>query len=322
MNRIADLIPRFEGRRVVVLGDLAVDCFVETRPERLSHEAPVMVLRYRNRRYLPGCAANTVMNLHRLGAEVIPIGIVGEDEPGQALLQEFERAGIPDTGLVYSGTSVLKVRLMSGEASQVQRQVVRVDVDPDGPFEEDAMLELIARAGAAEGAEAIVVSDYNYGAASPGLLRAVQGVAPEAIVAVDSRERIGDFEEVTLLAPNSWKAADYLALSIESSEQAVHAAGILRERSGAEAVLLTLGHRGMVLADGDFEHLPARNHVEIVDPTGAGDTVIAVATLARLAGGSWKQAAELANHAAALAVARRGPGGPSAEELREAVTRG
>jgi len=322
VNRIADLVPRFEGRRVVVLGDLAVDCFVETCPERLSHEAPVMVLRYRNRRYLPGCAANTVMNLHRLGAEVIPIGIVGEDEPGQALLQEFERAGIPDTGLVYSGTSVLKVRLMSGEASQVQRQVVRVDVDPAGPFEEDAMLELIARAGAAEGAEAIVVSDYNYGAASPGLLRAVQGVAPKALVAVDSRERIGDFEEVTLLAPNSWKAADYLALPIESSEQAVHAAGILRERSGAEAVLLTMGHRGMVLADGAFEHLPARNHIEIVDPTGAGDTVIAVATLARLAGGSWKQAAALANHAAALAVARRGAGGPTAEELKEAVARG
>ena len=224
MNRIADLVSRFKGRRVVVLGDLAIDCFVETEPDRLSHEAPVMVLRYRHRRYSPGCAANTVMNLHRLGAEVIPIGIVGEDEPGRALLREFEAAGIPDTGLVYAGTSVLKVRLMSGEGSQAQRQLVRVDVDPEGPFEEDAMLELIARAGAADGAEAIVVSDYNYGAASPGLLRAVQGVAPDALVAVDSRERIGDFEEVTLLAPNAWKAADYLAMPIDSAEQGVRAA--------------------------------------------------------------------------------------------------
>ena len=102
MNRIADLVPRFKGRRVVVLGDLAVDCFVETQPDRLSHEAPVMVLRFRHRRYSPGCAANTVMNLHRLGAEVIPIGIVGEDEPGRALLRqrllaccklEFDRRG-------------------------------------------------------------------------------------------------------------------------------------------------------------------------------------------------------------------------------------
>ena len=94
------------------------------------------------------------------------------------------------------------------------------------------------------------------------------------------------------------------------------------EFNGAEAVILTLGHRGMILADGEFDHLPARNHVEIVDPTGAGDTVIAVATLARLAGASWKQAAELANHAAALKVARRGAVGPTAEELREAIVGG
>lgn len=322
MKDLADLVARFEGRRVVVLGDLAVDCAVETRPDRLSHEAPVMVLRYEGRRYSAGCAANTVMNLHRLGARVVPIGIVGEDEPGRALVQEFHRAGIPDTGLVYSGTSVVKVRLLAGAPANPRHQIVRIDIDPQGPCPEDAMLELIARAGAAEGAEAVVVSDYGYGAASPGLLRAVRDAAPDALVSVDSRARVGEFEDVHLLTPNVWKAGDYLAAPLDTDEQVTRAARLLRERTGAEAVMLTRGDRGMVLAESSVELIPAHGPAAVVDPTGAGDMVIAAATLARIAGASWRQAASLAGFAAGMAVMRRGALGVDAVELSEALLRG
>jgi len=317
-----ELVARFEGQRMVVLGDLGVDCYVETRPSRLSREAPVMVLRYKRRRYLPGCAANTVMNLRTLGAEPIPIGIVGDDEPGASLLESFRAVGIPIDGVVVAGDTLLKVRLMSGDDSRPQQQLLRVDKEPESHPEKDTLLELIARAGAAEGAAGVVVSDYGYGAASPGLLRAVRQVAAKARVSVDSRLGIGGFEGADLLTPNEWEASRFLGRPVETDEQACEAAAEMRSRASAGAVILTRGNRGMVLADGDVSLLPIAGSREIVDPSGAGDTVVAAASLARAAGASYADAARIANCAAGVSVMKSGAAGVKASELLEALARG
>lgn len=319
---LAAVVDRFPGRRVVVLGDLAADCYVETRPSRLSREAPVMVLRYERRRFSPGCAANTVMNLRALGAEVLPIGIAGDDEAGAALLAAFREAGIGDAGIVRSGRSVLKVRVMSGDFSRPQQQILRVDVEPQGPWPEAVIFELIARAGVAEAAEAVVVSDYGYGAATPGLLRAVLGAAPGARVSVDSREGIGAYPGADLLTPNEWEAAHFLHRRVETDEEAAAAAAELRERTGAGAVLLTRGNRGMILFDGHAHALPIVGSTEIVDPSGAGDTVVAAATLARVAGATHLEAAKLANYAASVTVMKSGAATLTRDELKEALARG
>jgi len=289
---------------------------------RLSREAPVMVLRYERRRYMPGCAANTVMNLHQLGAKVVPIGIVGEDEPGRALVDTFRGLGIPDAGLVYAGRSVVKVRVTSGDVSRPKQQVMRVDIEPETSWGEGVLLELIARAGAADGAEGVVVSDYGYGAASPGLLRAVLGVAPGARVSVDSRERATQFGNVDLLTPNEWEAAASLGIPVETDDQAAHAAKLLREQTHAGAVLLTRGNHGMVLHDGETHRIPIAGSAEIVDPSGAGDTVTAAATLARIAGASYLEAAHIANHAAGITVMKAAAQGASAQELLAALRGG
>ena len=304
-----------------MLGDLAVDSYVETRPLRLSREAPVLILRYQRRRYVPGCAANTVMNLRALGADVVPIGIVGDDEAGQALMEVFRVAGVPTSGLVVAGTSVVKVRLMSGDPSRPQQQLVRVDMEPEDGFSEEAMLELIARAGVAEGAEGVVVSDYDYGAASPGLLRAVQGAARTAVVSVDSRLRIGDFT-ADLLTPNEWEAAKWLGRPIRNAEEAAETAIQLREKTGSKSVLLTRGNAGMVLVDGDVHHLPISGSEDIVDVSGAGDTVVAAATLSLAAGASYLEAAQLANYAAGVTVMKSGAATVSPDELRSVIANG
>ncbi|MHC4547591.1 MAG: bifunctional heptose 7-phosphate kinase/heptose 1-phosphate adenyltransferase [Planctomycetota bacterium] len=316
---LAKIVARFKGKRIVVLGDLAVDCYVETRPARLSREAPVVVLKYERRRYLPGCAASTVMNLLALGAEVVPIGIVGDDEPGTCLCETLRAHGVPDAGLVVTGTSVLKVRLMSGDFSRPKQQVARIDVEPEGPYAKDALLELIARAGASDGADGIVVSDYGYGSASPGLLRAVRQAAPEAVVSVDSRLHVGDYGHADVLTPNEWEASEYLGTSVRTDEEAKAAAAALRERAGAGAVLLTRGNRGMVLADTDLHLLPIVGSKEIVDPSGAGDTVVAAVTMARAAGAGYLDAARIANHAAGVSVMKAGAAGVTAGELEEAI---
>jgi len=323
MVDLAEIIERFEGRRIVVLGDLGVDCYVETRPARLSREAPVMVLRYERRRYQPGCAANTVMNLRSLGADAVPIGIIGDDEAGVALMAAFRAEKIPVDGIVVTGRSVIKIRLMSGDYSRPQQQILRVDLEPDDPYEEDSMLELIARAGAAEGAEGIVVSDYGYAAASPGLVRAVRGVAPAAPVCVDTRLNLGGFDDVDLLTPNEWEAGEYLGYRVLSDADAERAAVDLRERTGAGAVLLTRGNKGMMLAEpGKLHRLPIAGSDEIVDPSGAGDTVTASAALARVCGASYLQAARIANYAAGVSVMKGGAQPVRAAELLEEVPSG
>lgn len=318
---LRDIVARFEGRRVALLGDLAVDCYVETHPSRLSREAPVMILRYQKRRYLPGCAANTVMNLRALGAEVVPIGIVGDDEPGEALRAMFREAGIPDDGLVVSGRSVLKIRLMSGDYTRPLQQVLRVDVEPDGPYHQETMLELIARAGAADGAAGIVVSDYGYRSAAPGLLRAVRGEA-DARVFVDSRGNLGGYPDADLLTPNEWEASEFLGRTVHDDEEAVAVARAVREATGAGAVLLTRGNRGMVLDDGETHMLAISGSPEIVDPSGAGDTVVATSALARIVDASYLEAATLANHAAGISVMKSGAATVTAGELVEALGNG
>ncbi|MCK6461882.1 MAG: PfkB family carbohydrate kinase, partial [Planctomycetes bacterium] len=212
---LARFLDRFPGQKVVVLGDLAVDCYVDTRPSRLSREAPVMILRYEGRRYTPGCAANTIMNLRSLGAEVTPLGVVGDDEAGASLVQAFRDAGIPDAGIVTTGRSVVKIRLMSGDTHRPKQQIVRVDMEPERAPGKDTLLELIARAAVADGAKGIVVSDYGYGAAAPGLLRAAREVAAGALVSVDSHMAIGDFEGADMLTPNEWEAAAYMGATVE-----------------------------------------------------------------------------------------------------------
>lgn len=299
-----------------MLGDLAADCFVETRPDRLSREAPVMVLRYERRRYAAGCAANTALNLRALGAVVFPFGFAGDDEAGRALLSLLRSSGIPTEGIARSRSTILKVRIVSGDFSRPKQQVLRVDVDPEGEAEKSALLERAARAA---GAEAIVVSDYGYGAASPEILHALRERAPAALVSVDSRHCSGEFSGIDLLTPNEGEAAEALGRRVESDAEAAAAAEELRRRCSAGGVLLTRGNRGMVLADGSVHLLPIAGSAEIVDPTGAGDTVVAVAALARVSGGGYLDAARLANFAAGVKVMKSGPATVSPEELLQAL---
>jgi len=319
---LASYLERFPGQRVVVLGDLAVDCYVDTRPSRLSREAPVIILRYEGRRFSPGCAANTIMNLRALGAEVVPLGVVGDDEAGRSLVESFRASGIPDTGIVTSGLSVVKIRLMSGDTHRPKQQIVRVDVEPEKAPAKDTLLELIARAAVAEGAKGIVVSDYGYGAAAPGLLRAAREVATTALVSVDSHLSIGEFDGADMLTPNEWEAAAYMGVNVETDEDAREVASGLRARAGAAAVLMTRGNRGMLLADAEGVHMvPIAGSDEIVDPSGAGDTVVSTAAMARLAGASHLEAAHMANIAASISVMKAGAQPVTLDELRAAVAR-
>src|SRR5688572_2193002 len=171
-DRLRRLIGGFANKTIVVVGDVIVDEYVFGKPARISREAPVLILRYTEREVLLGGAANAAHNVHALGARVLPIGIVGGDAAGDELVGLFRRAGIPTAGVVTEPgrVSAVKTRIMAGGYQATRQQVVRVDREPTAepqPITEDALLARLTTL--ADHADAVIVSDYGYGAVTPRL---------------------------------------------------------------------------------------------------------------------------------------------------------
>src|SRR5215210_2509200 len=167
-ERLSALVRAFEGRCVLVLGDLIADQFVSGEISRVSREAPVMILRHERTETVPGGAANCAMNLAALGARAVIVGVVGEDSAGRELLGKLEAAGVDCSGVavVPGHSTTTKMRILAGHAHSTRQQVVRLDYE-GGMLKDERLLSGIASnvRAAFEEAEAAVVSDYNYGVA-------------------------------------------------------------------------------------------------------------------------------------------------------------
>jgi len=317
-------IDRFPGRRVVVLGDLVADEFVYGDIARVSREAPVLILQHRRTVTVPGGGANAIANLHALGAHPIPVGLLGRDASGNVLAQQFREAGVPTEALLspLGWETPTKSRVLAGGVHTRRQQVVRVDRGAEhgtlSPELETALAEGLR--GALGEAEALVVADYGYGAATPEIVaRGAEGFAGPVLV--DSRTRVAAYGGVFACTPNQEEVERVLGRPLPD-ETAVLAAGPeLLEATGNRAALVTRGALGMVLfrRGEDPLAIPAHGSDEVADVTGAGDTVIATFALAVAAGAPLPDAARLANVAAGLVVMKAGTATVSPEELRRAL---
>jgi rfaE bifunctional protein kinase chain/domain len=317
-------IARFPGRRVVVLGDLVADEFVHGDIERISREAPVLILQHLRTVTVPGGGANAVANLHALGARPVPVGVLGRDASGNALAGQFRQAGIPTEALLSpeGWETPTKSRILAGGVHTRRQQVVRVDRGAThgtlSPELEGALAQRLK--AALSDAEAVVVADYGYGAATPQVV--TQGLAGfPGPVLVDSRNRIAAYRDVLACTPNQEELERALG-RVLPDEAAVLAAGTeLLAATGNRAALVTRGALGMALFQrGELPLvLPAHGSDEVADVTGAGDTVMATFALAVAAGAPLPDAARLANVAAGLVVMKAGTATVSAEELRRAL---
>jgi D-glycero-beta-D-manno-heptose-7-phosphate kinase len=327
-DRLNELLGRFSGVTVLVLADLVQDEFRYGESSRISREAPVLILNHRRTDLLPGGGANAVANLKALGARPVTVGRLGDDSSGEALLSEFSRRGIA-TSLIWSHENYhtpTKTRILAGGAHSVKQQVVRIDQGEPlalTPSEEDLLLKNL-KAGAA-GAAGLLVSDYGYGLVHPGNVMPILSLARglRLPVVVDSRSQISIFRGVAAAAPNLEEAEKATGIAVGNDSGALERAGWrLKEMIEAEAVMVTLGSRGLALFAEAPEaiHIPVYGTDEVADVTGAGDTVAAAFTLARLAGGSFLEAATLANIAAGLAVLKRGTATVSPDEMRKALS--
>jgi rfaE bifunctional protein kinase chain/domain len=326
--RLRKIVQSFPDVTITVLGDLVADEFVYGEITRVSREAPVLILRHRERKVVPGGGANAVMNLADLGVTVLPVGIVGDDEPGRLLMQAFKAKKVANSGILKlkTHTTTTKTRILAGQTHSARQQVVRVDREAE-PLDENhpALLELISSAREyARASDGFLVSDYGYGAATPRLLTFIRsnGSLDGLPITLDSRFRMLEYSGVTAATPNEPEVEAALGVSIGNDQQKLLSAGAqLIKQMKLESLVITRGSDGMVAFQKKHKpvEIPIYGSDEVADVTGAGDTVIATFTAALAAGADTESAARLANLAGGIVVMKRGTATVSAEELILAI---
>ena len=325
-ERLTRLVREFPRRRVVVVGDAVADQFLYGEISRVSREAPVLILRHERTETVPGGAANCAANLATLGAQAALVGMVGADESGRALVGELTARGVDCRALLSAPaqTTATKVRILAGHAHSTRQQVIRVDYEAAPLADDQLKAQLAAQLRAAcAAADAVIISDYNYGVACAEVLDALRAAVRErpVPVLVDSRYRLLEFAGFTSATPNEDEVEHVLGRRLNEDATLAEAAADLCARLGYDALLVTRGPHGMLLVERGRAplHIPTASTREAVDGTGAGDTVIATYTLALALGATYADAAHLANHAADLVVMKRGTATVTPAELLASV---
>jgi rfaE bifunctional protein kinase chain/domain len=325
---LAECVEKFASKTVVLLGDFVADEFQYGEISRVSREAPVLILRHRETKLVPGGGANAANNLAALGARVRVVTAVGRDSAGDALVEYFRDKRVDVSGIVrvQGWSTPTKTRFLAGWAHTVGQQVLRVDREPESPLPQavhkkvQQLLQTKLRS-----ADALAVSDYGFGVATPDLVRQARAKhRSELIITLDARYHLNAYAKagVTSATPNEAELETQHRTTIGQDVEELRRCGTetlvaMKLRS----LLVTRGRDGIALfeARGDLTHIPIHGSQQAVDVTGAGDTVLAVYTLALACGASPLEAAHIANIAGGLVVMKRGTATISRDELLEAI---
>lgn len=327
-ERLRGIVRSFSGRRVAVLADLVADEFIYGDIERVSREAPVLILAEQRVERSPGGGGNAIANLRALGARPLPVGVVGRDEGGDWLVEAFGEIGVATGGVLRAREyrTPVKSRVLAGGVHTRRQQIVRIDRGtprglPLGPAVGARLAAALERATAR--AEGLLIADYGYEAATPARAAPqLRALARRRLpVTVDSRARIEAYRGVAACTPNLEELEQSAGRTLTGRAGIARAARELRSRMRAGAVLVTLGSEGVALypAEGRAARIPAWGSDEVADVTGAGDTVVATFTLALVAGADYLDAARLANYAAGIVVQKAGTATLGADELLAAI---
>ncbi len=317
LNSPRTITETFPRKKIVVVGDLVADQFLHGTIARVSREAPVFILRHDETETLPGGAANAAVNVAALGGKAVLIGVAGKDANGAALLEKLSELNVDCDSVITAEKfqTTTKVRVLAGQHYAPRQQVIRIDYENpatiDAELQQNIEKNLVA---AAENADAIIVSDYNYGAANKQTADLAIKIAKNKNIPllVDSRFNLRDFANATTATPNQEEVEQILGENFTEADCIQ-----LREKLNFEALLITRGNKGMLLIEknGNPARFEAVGAKEPLDVTGAGDTVIAAYALGLASGLNFTDAANLANHAGGIVVMKKGTASVSAEEL-------
>jgi rfaE bifunctional protein kinase chain/domain len=316
-DRLLSLLAAARSKRIAVVGDAMLDVYLRGDVERISPEAPVPVVRVKERRYALGGAANVVQNVRGLGASCDFVAAVGDDSGASTLRGMLDAIGVESKSmLAIQRPTTMKTRIVARG-----QQVVRVDEEEDedlSGFEVVKLAKLLDKA--IDGADALVLEDYNKGVLVPDVItRAIERARQRGIpIVVDPKYRnFFQYRGATVFKPNRRELESALGAEVDLEHPDALPAALAK--LGVEHLLLTLGAQGMALISsaGEVKRIPTVAR-EVYDVVGAGDTVTAYLAAILAAGGSPVEASVIANYAAGVEVAKSGAATVSADEVIEA----
>ena len=326
-EQLVSYIKKLNEPKVLVIGDLAIDEMIYGDAERISREAPVLILRHSNTKLILGAASNAAHNVSTLNnGKVSVIGVCGDDFQATQLRETFEEANV-NCGLLVvdpSRKTTTKTRISGSITTSITQQIVRIDRQTNAllsPEIEEEVLKQIERAIPEH--DAVILSNYHIGTLTPKIIQETIRLANQynKVVVVDAQKDLEIYKNVTSMTPNLPDTQKSVGFEIETEEDLKRAGDKLLDATNAKSILITCGADGMFVtrAHGNYTKIPVFNKSEVFDVTGAGDTVTAVYTLALAAGAEPSYAAIIGNIAASIVVRQFGCATTTIDEILCAV---
>lgn len=326
-EQLVSYIKKLKEPKVLVIGDLAIDEMIYGDAERISREAPVLILRHSNTKLILGAASNAAHNVSTLNnGKVSVIGVCGDDFQATQLRETFEEANV-NCGLLVvdpSRKTTTKTRISGSITTSITQQIVRIDRQTNAllsPEIEEEVLKQIERAIPEH--DAVILSNYHIGTLTPKIIQETIRLANQynKVVVVDAQKDLEIYKNVTSMTPNLPDTQKSVGFEIETEEDLKRAGDKLLDATNAKSILITCGADGMFVtrAHGNYTKIPVFNKSEVFDVTGAGDTVTAVYTLALAAGAEPSYAAIIGNIAASIVVRQFGCATTTIDEILSAV---
>jgi len=319
-------IQQMQGKKLLVIGDMVADVYLYGRISRISREAPVLVLEEKQRRFIPGGAANVVHNAAALGGDVWAVGVLGDDKAGFGLAELLRKKSVHTEGLLHApdrGT-ITKTRIVAGGLATVSQQVVRIDSEAKQTMSaavEDKLMRKLAEL--LPQMEGLVISDYGSGTLTPAITQKLFQLCKKHGIPsiVDSRYSLLHFVGADYVKQNEAESSAIVGFALDDEDALLRAGDILLQKMRAKGVLVTRGDKGMTLfeANGAVHWIPVADKSEVYDVSGAGDTCVATFLLALAAGAEPPLAAKLSNIASGIAVRKLGTAAVSADELKAKI---
>ncbi len=321
--KLDEVVARFGSVCVLVIGDLILDKYTIGKPTRISREAPIAVLEFSRKYSMPGGGSSPACTVASLGGRAYLAGVIGDDEAGHELKRELAGFGVYTQGLVvdHSRPTITKKRIVAQVTPSMLQQVARIDHIDRSPINGDVEHTLIS---AIEEilplCDAVIASNYKSGTLTPAVVERTRELARTEgkILAVDSQGDLDLFRGFGIVKCNQPEAEDALRRPLKSEDDFKNGLSILLRELDAQAMIITRSAEGVsvMTRGGEYCHIPVTNTSEVFDVTGAGDTVIALLTLAMAAGADIFKAARLANYGAGIVVRKWGNAVLHPDELR------
>ena len=318
------LFEKFKGKRILVVGDLMLDNYVLGKVTRISPEAPVPIISLDKRESRIGGAGNVALNLMNLGAEAHVVSIIGSDSEGNDLIDLFHKREIPVHGIIKSEhrKTTVKTRVISSK-----QHMLRIDSEDTHPLSTEIEHSLQNKISECiqNGFDAVIIEDYNKGVLTKNTIRFIIELAKKnniPVAADPKRDHFSDYSGLTLFKPNLKELKEGMNVEFDfKTDKSIFEQSVkqLREQIPHDISLVTLSENGVYAADDSQSHYAKAHPRDITDVSGAGDTVIATATLCYICGAELNEMAQISNIAGGMVCEKPGVVSISISDLQKEV---